>query len=351
MSTLGCSNSASTAPLPFIIVQPLVDSLYAGDSGAALTATYYNGNGTVGTPGPKSWSTSDTTVVLVDASSGALKAVGSGTAVLTVTASGVAGQALVVVTDTLDLALLLPQIVLMPQDTFFVPVSIRNKGGGIISPPWFSAGTNGYFTVDSATGRLVSTGTGAPAPYLAHLGALTANGTVQVVAMADTTGGGGAYTVNGSVSAQRLASAVRAQNYTRAGGTPTFLLTLKVVVNGVTTELVNVLSQTAVNGGPDSLSLDSVSVTEAESSSFLCSPPRSAAAWTSTVGANPILAVSRAGGYVKIRQETTVTGGHAIAGSFYFTGQRADDYTDPSGVLAIRGDFVAPLITVTNTCK
>ncbi|HYK12240.1 MAG TPA: hypothetical protein VEV39_15675 [Gemmatimonadales bacterium] len=349
VAILACAHNDTTAPLPFMTITPLVDSLYAGDSAAALTATYYLGNGTVATSGPKTWSSSDTTVLRVDASTGALKAVGAGTAVLSVSASGVTGQALIVVTGALDLALLLPQIVLLPQDTFLVPFSVRNKAGGTPPAPWFSALANGYFTIDSATGLIVTTGTGASAPYHAFLDTLTADGTIQVISMGDTTGGGSEYTINGSVSAARSAT-VRGQNYNRAGGTPTFLLTFKVVVNGATTELVNILSQTAITA-VDSISIDSVSVAEAESNTFLCSPPRSAAAWTSTAGSSPILAVSRVGGYVKVRKFLTVTGGNVIAGSFYFTGQRADDYNDPSGQLAIRGIFVAPLITNTNTCK
>lgn len=334
--------------MPFIIVQPLVDSLYAGDSAAALTATYYNANGTPGTGGTERWTSSDTLVATVNPATGFIHAVAPGTAILSVTEIGATGQALVVVTPPLDLTLLLPQIVMLPQDTFFAPVSIRNQGGGMIPPPWFSAPVNGYFTIDSATGRIVTTGTGAASPYHANLDSLTADGTIQVLSLSDTTGGSGAYTVNGSVSATRTAT-VRATNYARTGGTLTFLLTFKVVVNGSTTEVVNLLSQTAL-AGADSLGIDSVSVAEAESNSFLCSPPRSAAAWTSTAQGFPILAVSRAGGYVKVRQVLPVTGGAAISGSFYFVGQRADYYTDPSGALAIRGVFVAPLITNTNTC-
>lgn len=191
-------------------------------------------------------------------------------------------------------------------------------------------------------------GTSAALPYHAVFDSLDADGSVQVLSLGDTTGGAGAYTVNGSVSASR-GSTARASNFTRTGGTLTFFLTLKVVVNGVTTELLNLLSQTAVTGA-DSLAIDSVTVAEAQSNSFLCSPPRSAAAWTSTSQGVPLLAVSRAGGYVKIRKIIPVTGGSVISGSFFFIGQRADDYTDPSGALAIRGNFVAPLIQNTTTC-
>lgn len=349
VSALACSNSNSTGPVPYVIIQPLVDSLYAGDSGAALSAVYYNANGSVGNGGAVRWTSFDTAVVQVNGTTGALRAVAPGTAVIGATASNVTGQALVVVTAPLGLTLLLPQIVMLPQDSFVVPVSIRNKAGGTPPALFFKAGSNGYFTIDSATGQVVTTGTGSAAPFQAHLDTLTDTGTVQVLSMGDTTGGAAAYTVNGSISAQRSAT-VRATNYSRAGGSMTFLITVKVVVNGITTELVNILSQTPVANPGDSLAIDSVSVTEAESNTFLCSPPRSAAAWSSTSQGNPILAVSRAGGYVKIRRVISVTGGSAISGSFLFLGQRADDYSDPAGALAIRGNFVSPLITTTTTC-
>lgn len=329
------------------MIQPLVDSLYTGDTGAALTATYYNANGSLGSGGTARWSSFDSSVVKVNPTTGVLVAVAAGNAVVSASQNGVTGVALVVVTDTLGVALLEPQIEMLPQDTFTPPISVRIKTG---VPPaaWFAAAPNGYFTIDSATGQIVTTGTGAPAPYQVNLGPLTDSGTIEVLSMGDTTGGAGAYTVNGSVSAKRSAT-VRATNYSRTGGTLTFLLTFKVAVGNVTTEIVNILSQTAVTSA-DSLSVDSVSVAEAQNNSFLCSPPRSAAAWSSTSQGTPILAVSRAGGYVKIRKVVSVTGGAAISGSFFFLGQRADYYSDPSGRLAIQGNFVAPLITNTNTC-
>ena len=333
--------------MPYIVVQPLVDSLYTGDSGAALAATYYNADGSTGASGNQRWTSSDSTVLKVNLNTGHLFAVGAGNAVLSVSQNGVIGQALVVVTDTLDVTLLQPQVEMLAPDTFVVPVLVRSKKGGAPAP-WFDFSPNGYFTVDSATGRVVTTGTGAPSPYQVHLGPLSDGGTVEVLSLGDTTGGAAAYTVNGSVSAVRSAT-VRATNYARSGGALTFLLTFKVASGNVTTEIVNILSQTAVTI-PDSLSIDSVSVTEAQSNTFLCAPPRSAAAWSSTSQGSPILAVSRVGGYVKIRKVIAVTGGAAISGSFFFLGQRADYYTDPSGLLAIQGNFVTPLITNTNTC-
>lgn len=324
-----------------------MDSLYTRDTGAALTPSYYNANGSAGSGGAPHWGSFDTTVVKVNPATGVLVAVAPGNAVVTATEGNVTGAALVVVTDTLGVTLLQPQIEMLPQDTFTPPISIRIKSG-VAPAAWYAAAPNGYFTIDSATGQIVTTGTGAPSPYLVHLGPLSDSGAIEVLSLGDTTGGTAAYTVNGSVSAKRSAT-VRATNFSRTGGTLTFLITFKVAVGNITTEIVNILSQTAVTSA-DSLAIDSVSVPEAQNNSFLCSPPRSAAAWSSTSQGAPILAVSRAGGYVKIRKVVSVTGGAAISGSFRFLGQRADYYSDPSGLLVIQGNFVAPLITNTSTC-
>jgi len=329
------------------VVRPLVDSLFTGDTLAALGATYYDAAGQAQT-GTATWTSAAPGVATVDQASGTVHGVAPGAAVLTANIKGVTGQALVVVTAPLAVTLLLPNVVMLNQDTFVVPVSVRRRGGAPPAP-WFSASANAVFAIDSASGRVVTAAPGAALPFHVHADSLSADGTVQALDPADTSAGAGAYTVNGSVSAVRLTSA-RAQNYTRAGDTLTFLLTLRVVVGGVTTEQVNLTSRTPVNGGPDSLPLDSVSVAEAQGTAFLCHPARSAAVWSSSSSGAALLAVSRPGGWIRIREERSVTGGNVISGSFYFTGQRADYYDDPSGQLAVRGNFVAPLIQTSTTC-
>jgi len=329
-------------------VLPLVDTLFTGDSLASLGATYYTAAGQA-EAGAVSWSSSAPGVATVDPSLGTIHAVAPGSSVISATIKNVSGQGLVIVTPALSVTLLLPNIVMLAQDTFGVPVSVRRQGG---SPPapWFNAPSNSVFQIDSATGRIVTVAAGPALPFQVHADSLLANGSVHALAPVDTSTGAGAYTVNGSVTAARTTTA-RGQNYTRAGDTLTFLLTLRVVVGSTTTEQVNLTSRIPVNGAPDSLPLDSVSVTEAQGTTFLCRPPRSAAVWSSTASSGaPLLAVSRPGGWIKIREEQSVTGGHVLSGSFYFVGQRADYYGDPSGQLAIRGNFVAPLIQNTTTC-
>lgn len=326
---------------------PLVDTLYAGDSLPPLTATYYDAAGNA-QPGTASWSSSATGVVTVNAANGAGKGVAPGSAVITATINGVPGQSLALVTAPLSLSLLLDSIVLLPNDTFFIPVAVRKQGGGAPAP-WFQSGNLAVFTVDSASGRTVSVSTGAASPFTVHADSLTTQGTVEVIDPGDTTTGKGGYTVLGSATARRRTTA-RAENFTRTGGTLTFRLALKVAVGNVTVEQISLTGLTAVVAAPDSIPLDSLTVSEAQSTTFLCQPNRNVALWSLSTSNQSILGVSRKGGYVLIRKIKAVPGGSVISGSFYFLAQRADYYNDPSGVLTVRGDFVAPLIQNTSTC-
>jgi hypothetical protein len=347
IALLACHNSTGTSAQPYVVVLPLVDSLFVGDSLPSLTATYYGADGNTLPTTSVRWSSASPGIVTIDPVLGTIHGVSTGIAIISATTNGAVGSALIVVSPTLSLTLLLDTIMLLPQDTFVVPALVRLQSG--VGPPiWFSAASNAVFHIDSATGRVTALSPGQALPFTAHADSVTAGGTVEVLSMGDTTGGKGAFTVFGSVIEHRRATA-RAENYTRTGDTLTLRLAIKVPVGTGTVESVNLFVRTAVTV-PDSVSLDSLSVSEAQGSSFICHPLRSAAVWASNATTATLIAVSRPGGWLVIRKVVPVTGGSAISGSFYFVAQRADYYGDPSGRLTIRGDFVAPLIQNTSTC-
>src|SRR4029077_1987407 len=119
-----CSSSTGSSPQPYVVVLPLVATLFAGDRLAARRATYYDAGGTA-QPGTATWSSSAPGVATVNAATGAIHAVGAGSAVITATIKGTAGEGLVIVTAPLSLTLLLDTIVLLPQDTLVVPAVVR----------------------------------------------------------------------------------------------------------------------------------------------------------------------------------------------------------------------------------
>lgn len=332
---------------PQVVVAPILDSLFVGDTLPPRTARYFDASGDSQATGPVRWSSSNQAVLTVDSVSGVVAGSGPGVALLSARANGVTGSALLVVSRVLDLSLLLDTIYLMPGDTFTIPVSVRDKDG---SPPpvWFTPVTSAVVTIDSATGRITAIGQSGPISFTAHADTVSATGAVEVVQLADTLGGKGSFTVLGTVI-RRARAGARAVNYRRQGDTATFRVSLPVAGGGGgTVETVVITLRDSVRV-PVVAAIDSISRNEAfgGSADFLCRPIRSWAVW-SIQTAPPLSGLSRQGGAIAITQVDTIADGFAVSGRFTFTGQRSDFYDDPLAALPVRGTFVAPLIADNN---
>jgi hypothetical protein len=327
---------------PRVVVAPILDSLFVGDTVVARTARYFAANGDSQASGPVRWFSSAPSVFTVDSVTGVIAGTGPGAAVLAARANGVFGTAFLVVSRSLDLSLLLDTIYLMPGDTFTVPYSVRTKNG---SPPpvLFTPVSSGVVTIDS-TGRITAGAAGGPVPFTAHADTVTASGTVEVVQLVDTLGGKSSFTVLGTVI-RRTRAGARALNYRRQGDTATFRVSLPVVASNVTIENIVITLRDSV-GVPVVAAIDSISLNEAfgSNSDPVCRPARAWAIW-SVLSSPPLRGLSRQGGTIAITQVATIAHGLAVSGRFAFTGQRNDLYSDPLGRLPIRGTFVAPLIT------
>jgi hypothetical protein len=335
----------------FVLVAPLLDSLYVGDTVAAggYTATFFNASGNPQTGGTTRWSSSAPAIVAVDSITGRAIALQPGLAVIQATVNGFPGQALIVVTKTHDLTLLLDTIYLMPGDTFTVPVELRHKGG---SPPpvRFAVSPNAaVYTIDSVTGRITAQGEGLPTRLVARSDTVADTGAVEVVVLTDTVGGKSFLSVFGTVTHRRNAGA-RALNYARQGGSQHFRISTSVVQSGFVIEnAVVTLLNPVTNEG--TFSFDSLSPNEAFNSSndAVCRPARGWGIWSTRTSLVELTALSRSG-TISITQITPVAHGSAISGRFQFDAQRTDFYDDALGILPVRGTFVAPLITDLNTC-
>jgi hypothetical protein len=334
---------------PRVVVAPILDSLFVGDTLTPRTARYFDARGDSQATGPVRWFSSATSIFSVDSVSGVIVGAGPGSAQLSARANGVTGSALLIVSRSLDLSLLLDTIYLMPGDTLTVPVSVRDQDG---SPPpvWFTPVASGVVTIDSATGRITAIAASGPVQFTAHADTVSASGSVEVVTLTDTVGGKGSFSVLGTVI-RRARAGARAVNYRRQGDTATFRVSLPVVVNGVTIENIVITLRDSV-GVPTSVAIDSISLNEAFGSNAnpVCRPARPWAIW-SVLSTPPLRGLSRQGGTFAITQVTTVNHGLAVSGRFRFTGQRSDLYDNPLGALPIRGTFVAPLITDNRPCR
>ncbi|HEY6222594.1 MAG TPA: hypothetical protein VIW26_02320 [Gemmatimonadales bacterium] len=351
----GCSTSSGPSNLAQVLVAPVLDSLFVGDSLGPLTVTYLGDNGQPQDPGTVTWSSSNPSVLSINATTGRIAGLQSGFSLVQALTHGIGGTALVVVSRSLQVSLLLDTLYFMPGDTFTIPVEVKHQAAGVPAV-WFKAigGSNAVFTVDSATGRDSAKATGGPLPFqvVAALGPDTVadTGAVRVLTLSDTTGGAGAYSILGTVI-RRTNAAAQSTNYPDASAAQTFRLRLFITQGAVTAEAVVVTIRAQVTAA-GTLAIDSISPAEAlgSGSDPVCRPPRSWASWSTIASSPPIVGLSRPAGSVTVTQIVPVTGGFAISGRFSFLAQRTDFYADPLGVLPIRGTFVAPLTTTTGRC-
>jgi hypothetical protein len=349
---LSCSETTSSL-LPYVTIDPILDSLFVGDQQPHPTVSYTDATGvrTIPSPADIHWASSDLTILAVDSLTGRVTGVKRGVAVLLATVHNVQGGALMVVSNTLDITLLLDTVYAMPGDTLTLPVAVLKRN----TPPppvvWFEAPTNAVYTIDSATGLLRALATGGPIPYFVHADTLVDTGGVSVLTLNDTTGGQFFFSVLGTVISH-VSGSIRASNYKRSNGSLAFRLRGTHAPNTGVTQIVQITL-------PDSLTaagtyaIDSLGLAEASSGlscpAAISDPPRAWASWSAEAPA--ITAYSRPGGRLGVTQISSVLHGQAISGRFTYRAQRADLYTDSLGVLSIEGSFVAPLVTDQTSCK
>jgi hypothetical protein len=326
---------------------PVLDSIFVGDRLVARQVHYVDSNGNPGSPGPVAWGSSDTTVAQIDTVSGAITGKKRGIAIIFARARGVTGLALVAVSDTLDITLLMDTVYMMPNDTLTLPIVVRKA-----TPPaaavWFTAPSNPAFSVDSLKGLVTATAvTGGPFRYIVHADSLTDTGTVTVMTLNDTAAAGGRmfFSVRGTANSH-VGGTAQAMNYVTNAGRLAFRLTATHFVNGLPDQVIRVSRPDSVIA-PAALAIDSLSIAQ-DTSVATCVTPRSWGVWGFRNGS--IAALSRQGGTLSVTSVSTVPGGLAISGQFTFIAQRADLYADPLGALAITGSFVAPLIRNTTRC-
>ncbi|MGH7700322.1 MAG: Ig-like domain-containing protein [Gemmatimonadales bacterium] len=344
-----CWDASGPASSARVVLAPLVDTLFIGDTQTpALSVAYFDADGRPQPIGSLTWASGDTTIATVNAA-GRVVAKGRGSTLIRATANGVSGTALVVVTRTLEVTLLLDTIYLMPGDTFRVPVEVRRRSG-VPPEPRFEAPTQASMTIDSA-GLVTAQDFGAPVPFVVRADTAADTGAVHVFAVDDTVGAS-YFTVFGSVT-RRLTALSQGLNYRFSSGSQGFRLNLALQRNLQTVEhvIVTVLDSVTV---PTTFPVDSLSIDEAfgvGGVNFACRPTRSWGLWGTRELGTPLDALSRDGGTLAISGVDSVNGRLVASGWLRFDAQRVDIYDEPGGRVAVRGTFVAPVITNLNTCQ
>jgi len=333
----------------FLGVSPLLDSLFVGEQALPHQVTFFDIHGNPGPAGAITWSSLDSSIARIDAT-GRVTARKRGAVLIVAQAQGLAASALVVVSDTLDITLLLDTVYVMPNDTLTVPVVVLKRSGApaVVS---YEAPSNPAYSIDAASGRIAALTAGGPFPYIVHADALADTGAVEVVSLTDTTGGKFFYSVRGT-AISHVGGPVLAMNYVAANGKQAFQLRGTFGSAASPTQVVQITN-------PDSViatglyTIDSLNPSEDASSAgapqAVCRAPRPWALWAARPAG--VFAYSRRGGELGITQIVVVANGHAISGRFFYSAQRSDFYTDPLALLSIHGSFVAPLVPSTGVCR
>ncbi|HEU5261677.1 MAG TPA: hypothetical protein VFU41_09685 [Gemmatimonadales bacterium] len=358
---LGACVDTSNPGTPFLVVSPILDSLFVRDT-LDLTVTYFDANGQPQPPGPLAWSIDPDTVAEIDAATGRVVGLKRGAAIAYAQAGGVSApaRALIIVSDSLDLTLLLDTVYVMPGDTITLPRAVLQKAP-VTTPATVSFSPSpdpARYTIDEASGLVTAVQPGNPVDYVAHVtdGTRTVSdtGAIHVMTLVGLTAGRGFFTVLGT-AIRHEGGPARAMNYAKAGGGLAFRLVDSLIIGNTFYEKLTITLPDAVTG-TGTFTIDSLNPAEApEGSSCIpavSNPPRPWALWHSIRPGPEIRAFSRHPvGELSVTRYEQVTGGYAISGRYLFRAQRTEFYSDPLGALTIRGTFVAPLITNQPTCQ
>ena len=354
LSGLGACADGGGPDLALVSISPLLDSLFVGDTvpPGGYTVIYIDAAGDTQPPGPTRWRSTNTAVFTVDSATGRVVAVGPGAAVLAARTNGIEGGALLVVTRTLQVTLLLDTIYVLPGDTFTIPVQVVAKSG-VPPAPWFAPSPNAaIYTVDSATGRLTAVSPGGPVQFVVRADTVADTGAVEVKLLTGNFGGRSYFTVLGTVI-RRAGAEARATNYRRTGDTLTFRLNAGLPTVGSALENVVITLRDSVFG-TGTFAIDSLSPDEAFGSGQdqICRPVRNWGLWSTRITAPTLTALSRDNGTITVTTVDTISGDTlAISGRFLFNAHRTDFYENPLGVLPVRGTFVAPLVKDLQPCS
>jgi len=367
VAAAACFDVSNPVP-PTLVLSPVLDSLFVGDSLVPRDFAYYNGDGERANPGPLNWSIGPTAVATINPTTGVIHGVGKGVATVTASGGNATGIALVAVSRPLDLTLLMDTVVLMPGDTLSLApfLAITQKVAHPTTLTFDPSPDPTLYTID-ASGVITALNKSAAARYVAHLtdGTTTVvdTGAVLVLILTDTTERGHFFESVVGTAIRHHGGVATAITFPGLNGKLGFQLRDSTLTTDSLRDTTTVVLPDSVVGA-STFEIDSISPQEVGRAGSLsdptCRPPRPWASWTSAHLVDPrfqiftfshgTLSDSVAGSIAITELATPVAGVTIIGGRYLFVAQRTDLYYDPLGVEVIRGTFVAPLRTRLDVC-
>jgi len=371
VAAAACFDVSSPIP-PALILSPILDSLFVGDSLVPRDFAYYNSDGERANPGALSWSIGPTSVATINATTGVIHGVGKGVATVIASGGQATGIALVAVSRPLDMTLLMDTVVLMPGDSLALLspppfLAIKQKVPNPTTLTFDPSPDPTLYTID-ASGVIKAQNKSAAARYVVHLtdgtNTVVDTGAVLVLILTDTTERGHFFETVVGTAIRHHGGVATAIAFPRLNGKLGFQLRDSTfTTDSLRDTTIVVLPDSVV--GASAFEIDSISPQEVGRAGSLldptCRPPRPWASWTSAHLADPrfqiftfshgTLSDSVAGSIAITKVATPVAGVTIIGGRYLFVAQRTDLYNDPLGAEVIRGTFVAPLLTRQDICQ
>jgi len=365
-TTLGCINTSDNGQVLFLVVAPILDSVFVGDTLSPRDVFLRDQNGGLHDPGTVKWRIVPDSVATIDSVTGTVVGVSRGFAVVLATVSGAPSPALVLVSRPLEMTPLLDTIYLMPGDTITVPVAIVQKNPVATTLQFDPSPAPSVYTVDDpATGFLTAHAAGGPVLYQAHLSdgtnAVSDSGAIVVMSLTDTLGNGKFFMTAFGTAIRHHSGGAAALNYARLSGKLAFRLVDTLTSSTVDERIIITLPDSVL--GPRLFEIDSISPQEATATistlNPICNPKRPWGFWASLLPSPGVVAYSHgrtptdsvAGSLSITRYVLAAGGGAIISGRYLFRAQRVDLYGDTLGSETIRGTFVAPLRERHTTCQ
>src|SRR5205823_11270253 len=169
VAAAACFDVSSPLP-PILILSPILDSMFVGDTLVPRDMVYYNSDGQRANPGPLTWAVGPSSVATINATTGVIHGVGKGVATVTASGGQATGIALVAVSRPLDLTLLMDTVVMMPGDTISLApfLAITQKVPNPTTLTFDPSPDATLYTID-ASGVITAQNKSAAARYVAHL--------------------------------------------------------------------------------------------------------------------------------------------------------------------------------------
>ena len=251
-TALGCINVSDNGQSLFLVVAPVLDSVFVGDTLLPRDVYLRDESGLHHDPGTVTWSITPTSVATIDGA-GRIAGKSKGTAIVFASVSGAVSAAVVIVSRPLEMTLLMDTIYVMPGDTITVPLVKKQKTPAPTTLRFDTSATPAVYTIDTLSGLVTAHADGV-VRYVARLTDATYSvadtGAVVVMSLTDTLGQGRYFITAFGTAIRHQSGGALALNYERLNGKLAFQLVDSLTSDTLDERVLITLPDSVLGAGP-----------------------------------------------------------------------------------------------------